>query len=369
MSKRGQGSFEYVLALAGILLIVLVVSLILRNTVSSTGKDVNQSFLAHSESVDFADWWVSSNGVSGASAGFKATRLGGTTAVVAANSPLYFVNDDGASHFYKVFDSSDSLVGSGTVASLSGAAQQFPGDGTYSFSWDDGQNNTATVGSPTPTPSPTPDPGTPITVCTDISQPGYYYLANDISGIASWCITVSTSNVVLDGAGKQLSCSVQVNGVIYVESPGAAYTNVTIHNFRTSQCYNAIYLFVPTSGINVSNNQLVYNGANTAQILLWSNNVGGVFEANTITHLNPALGAGIRDYGLANTGNLYKNNRILDTGQALRLQSSSNTVQNNIACGGTGTGINTVAGNSGSANACSSSTGPVTCACACPGPC
>ena len=47
--RKGQGAFEYILVLSGVLLVALVSALILRTTASSGGRSVNESFQTHQE--------------------------------------------------------------------------------------------------------------------------------------------------------------------------------------------------------------------------------------------------------------------------------------------------------------------------------
>jgi parallel beta-helix repeat protein len=90
---------------------------------------------------------------------------------------------------------------------------------------------------------------TPISVCTSIESPGYYYLTSNISGIrevSGWCINIYANNVVLDGNGYSIIGNGQGGGIEIFGS-----YNVTIKNIKISR-YS-----IGTSFLRASNNVIV----------------------------------------------------------------------------------------------------------------
>jgi len=105
-----------------------------------------------------------------------------------------------------------------------------------------------------------------ISTCQEINQPGYYILANDLSGPLTpggACIIITTSDVILDMNKHKISTSINSSGDgIYAS--GYNIKNLTITNGEISNFATAIALF----GVNGSliSNMRFYNGSTTIQL-------------------------------------------------------------------------------------------------------
>jgi len=172
---------------------------------------------------------------------------------------------------------------------------------------------------------------TPINDCTTISSPGSYALTRNIGNSATsvFCISITSSDVVLDGAGYTIdgTDAPSTNYGVYVYNPASVLTNVNLQNLILKKW---------KVGINYSNAQ---NG------ILSGNNVSG------------NSGGGISLSSSSNnmlSGNNVSNN--LNTGISLS-SSNGNTLSGNIATSNSYYGIylsssnnNMLSGNNASLN-------------------
>lgn len=89
---------------------------------------------------------------------------------------------------------------------------------------------------------------TSIDSCTTIDEPGRYVLTENVSGYGGgYCITIESSDVVLDGNGHTIDAS-ETNGVLVNGSEGAE--NVTIRDLRV---HGLIAASAGTFGVIVEN--------------------------------------------------------------------------------------------------------------------
>lgn len=208
--------------------------------------------------------------------------------------------------------------------------------------------------SPSPTPTTMPPTSTPtlINSCTKISSPGEYVLNRNILDSSEInCINITSSNVVIDGAGYTIDGidKRETFGVVVYNST-TVLTNVTVKNLKvTGWDYGIYYKNVQKSiivnnnansnnaGINLrssSNNELSGNTAN-------SNNDLGIimaFSSNNKLSGNTANSNmdGI-NLGSSSSNTLSSNNASLNHQHGIVLDSSSN--------------YNTLSGNTANSNA------------------
>ncbi|MEM2176246.1 MAG: right-handed parallel beta-helix repeat-containing protein [Archaeoglobaceae archaeon] len=160
--------------------------------------------------------------------------------------------------------------------------------------------------------------------CTEITQPGYYRLVNDISGILSgknYCIGIFANDVVLDG--QEFSISGRGSGYgIYISA-----SNVTIKNVIFFRYFCGIY--ISSSSNNTIENNTISNGRygniNSCGIYLQSS-TNNVIKSNTISE----NGDGIELSSSSN--NVIENNTISNNnyyGIVLHYSSNNNTIKNN----------------------------------------
>ncbi len=87
-----------------------------------------------------------------------------------------------------------------------------------------------------------------VTSCTNITQPGYYYLANDIiNSTAEVCVLINASDVVLDGRGYTIDgvddTTNKTKGIYVIETPDVkGHVNVTVKNVTVSDWKYGILL-------------------------------------------------------------------------------------------------------------------------------
>ncbi|MEM4566438.1 MAG: NosD domain-containing protein [Archaeoglobaceae archaeon] len=113
--------------------------------------------------------------------------------------------------------------------------------------------------------------------CMEITQPGYYRLVNDISGVLSgqnYCIGIFANDVVLDGQGYSLTGTGSEKG-IFVQA-----NNVTIKNVVVSGYNYGIYL--ENSRNNTIVNNIISNNKYMGIFLRWSSN--NVIANNSISN-------------------------------------------------------------------------------------
>ncbi|MEM2638378.1 MAG: NosD domain-containing protein, partial [Candidatus Hadarchaeales archaeon] len=178
--------------------------------------------------------------------------------------------------------------------------------------------------------------------CTEITQPGYYRLVNDISGLLSgkdYCIKISASNVVLDGQGFSINGTGSGKGILVQAN------NVTIKNVSVSGYYDGIFLSLSSNntienctlsgnyeeGIHLysSNNNIIRSNkvsGNVRGIYLHSSS-NNLMENNMISNNN--------DYGIhlsSSSDNIVKNNDFTNCGLYV-YDSYNNRVENNLVNG------------------------------------
>ncbi len=226
--RKGQGAFEYILVLSGVLLVALVSALILRTTASSGGRSVNESFQTHQEQTRFA-LWAASQGSTTIS--FASTSAGGAEDHVQAATMLEFVNDDSSAHSVQAFAPNGTLVVSAQVESLKTLPTSFSAPGNYAYSWDGGTNNTLVVeeeATPTPTPAP------PAPSCGDFVNESIM-LSDDIIGCTGNGLEIGADNVVLDCAGHDINGTDQganLHGIVIRNKNNVTVKNCGISVFR-----------------------------------------------------------------------------------------------------------------------------------------
>lgn len=165
---------------------------------------------------------------------------------------------------------------------------------------------------------------TPIGSCRVISSPGEYVLTRSIiDSTATYCINITSSNVILDGAGYAIDGKDTYGTYgVYVYNPAIALTNITVKNLKVSDWHFGIYyrniqngkINDNTANSNLFGIRLAYSGNsiltnNTAS----SNNNDGIlldYSNNTILTNNTANlnNYGINFYPFSNNNTLIKNN-------------------------------------------------------------
>ncbi len=84
---------------------------------------------------------------------------------------------------------------------------------------------------------------TPVSSCTNITQPGYYYLTSDIINASGTCITIAAGDVVLDGRGHVIDGTYRYYDGIEVGD----VRNVTIKNLTVQEFWTGIHFWNVTS--------------------------------------------------------------------------------------------------------------------------
>ena len=168
---------------------------------------------------------------------------------------------------------------------------------------------------------------TQVSSCTIISAPGVYTLTTNIlNSSATKCIEITSSNVILDGAGYT------IDGIdnsstygVYVYNSSTTLTNVTVKNLVITDWWNGI-LFQNVQNGSISNNTASSNSRYAIRLLSSSNIT---LISNTA---NSNIYGGILLYS-SNSNTLSKNTASANSaGFGILLESSSsNTISNNIA--------------------------------------
>ncbi|WP_240137682.1 malectin domain-containing carbohydrate-binding protein [Salinigranum salinum] len=170
------------------------------------------------------------------------------------------------------FDASGSSDSDGSISSY---AWDFDGDGTTDATTAQASTSYATAGEKTVTLTVTDDDGsidstsrtivvsdstgyttTTIDTCQVIDSPGRYTLSADITdSSATPCIQITSSDVILDGAGHTIDGDTTVSGsdhkAVYVGQTGltpSTITNVTVENVVATDWNTGIYLERVTDG-------------------------------------------------------------------------------------------------------------------------
>ena len=191
-----------------------------------------------------------------------------------------------------------------------------------------------------------------IVACDVISAPGVYRLAADITNSSSsTCISITASNVVLDGAGYTVDGRDNTDTYgVYVYNTTTTLTNVTVKNLVVTDWANGIYYY------NVSNGSIENNIASSNQNGIYlTHSSGNTLTSNTANSNN---NDGI--YFDSSTSNTLTNN-IANSNQQygilLKYTSNNNILSNNVANSNHQYGIflwsssgNTLTGNTANSN-------------------
>lgn len=186
---------------------------------------------------------------------------------------------------------------------------------------------------------------TPINDCTTISSPGTYALTRDIGNSANsiFCISITSSDVVLDGAGYMVdgidtSAANNVdltNFGIYVYNPSTVLTNVNLKNLNVKNWKQGINFTNVQNGIidnnNISNNKIDSSGYGYGISLSSSRN--NMLSGNTVSN-----NKGLSIY-LQYSGNNSFNSNNVSNGISLD-SSSGNRLSSNYLSAITLTGSN-----------------------------
>ena len=90
-----------------------------------------------------------------------------------------------------------------------------------------------------------------ITACTDINNPGYYILDNDITSATDKCINITTSNVTIDCNGHSIN-DTSADKLIYMTNTRLTFGNITIKNCKIKGNDYVTY-FHYTTNITIDN--------------------------------------------------------------------------------------------------------------------
>lgn len=199
------------------------------------------------------------------------------------------------------------------------------------------------------------DAATPINSCRVISLPGEYVLTRSIiNSTATYCINITSSNVIFDGAGYTMDGKDVYNTYgVYAYNPAITLTNITVKNLKLSDWHYGIYYRKVQNG-NINNNtassnlfgiRLQYSDNNILSANTVSSNVYDGFlidySNNSILANNDANfnNYGIHIYPFSNNNILTSNNASSNTYVGIWFDSdflspyfsSNNNLTNNIA--------------------------------------
>ncbi|MGC9072328.1 MAG: NosD domain-containing protein [Acidilobus sp.] len=172
-----------------------------------------------------------------------------------------------------------------------------------------------------------------ITSCTNITSPGYYELASNLTGYQTthYCIGVFSSNVVLDGGGHALN-GAPPRGPMGLEGiyVGEASGNVTIDNVIVENYYYDVY----TAGDAVMVKDVTAKGGmygfyilgnySTLQSIAASTYMDGVYVGGFGDVVEAATLNGNYYFGvyLAGRGDVVRNSNFIDDGLFLSFKAS-----------------------------------------------
>ncbi len=193
-----------------------------------------------------------------------------------------------------------------------------------------------------------------VNSCTDITSPGVYVLtANIINSTASTCINITSSDVVLDGAGYIVDgvddyfsfAGIYVHGTFGLPLVNVTVKSVTVTDWNTGIIYESVDN--STGGIrNVTASSNLYEGIyldSSSNIAIISNSVfenenAGIsllFSSSNILENNTANsnhGTGIYVSDSSDNNTIINNNASNNwNGISLTFFSSGNILTNNIA--------------------------------------
>lgn len=176
----------------------------------------------------------------------------------------------------------------------------------------------------------------PITDCTTISSPGSYELTQNIGNSANsiFCISITSSDVVFDGAGFMIdgTDAPNTNYGIYVYNPSTILTNVTLKNLIVMKWGTGVNYSNAQNGI-IDNNEV--SNSNTNYGIYLSSSSSNILSNNN-AHSNKIAGI----YLFSSNNNRLSNNSAYSncggisscSGGGIQLVSSNNNMlDNNIA--------------------------------------
>ncbi|MEK6888678.1 MAG: right-handed parallel beta-helix repeat-containing protein [Nanoarchaeota archaeon] len=176
------------------------------------------------------------------------------------------------------------------------------------------------------------DPAYLVSSCKTISSAGTYTLTQNISSAKS-CITISASDVVLDGAGYEITYALSSSGN---GTQSSGYSNVTIQNIKITkggingQTYAVAFRSIGQA--RLLNSILVASGNINEGVLLYQPNAFTILN-NSIT-TSGASGKGIL-VQYTNTPGTITNNSVVTEGSSseaisLRLSNFTTVTNNSI---------------------------------------
>ena len=133
----------------------------------------------------------------------------------------------------------------------------------------------------------------PVTTCGEIDSSGYYHLTSNLTSTGT-CITINSSNVILDGDYNVISFNTAKGTPAYGIYLVGNQTNETIENFNYIN-YSmgnppkksvAIYEDSNLNYSTITNNVIFLNGSNGAGINIIANSSYNNFTSNNITNIN-----------------------------------------------------------------------------------
>jgi PGF-pre-PGF domain-containing protein len=200
---------------------------------------------------------------------------------------------------------------------------------------------------------------TPITQCTDITQPGRYVFANDIidatPSLSDPCIEVFASNVHIDGAGYTLDGTWTGGGTVQYGiffppfGSGLSLTNVSVTNLTFTDLGTAINLGA-VSDFEVSNNTFTTSsGVLTTAVVANTGTQTPVTDGRIADNRMLDVRRGVASNGFDANVVIERNEIILESqgrtgisvvGGAAGVTIASNTVDATAATGATGIRLN-----------------------------
>lgn len=165
-----------------------------------------------------------------------------------------------------------------------------------------------------------------VSTCTSLDSPGYYTLTGSItnSGVTN-CISITTNNVTLDGAGHTIDGQDLLDSYgVFVHNATESITNITVRNLTVTDWHHGIH-FNNTANVLVENNNASMNSYN------------GIFISYTINAdtsnntMNSNSKAGIVLMSVSNSS-LFNNTATSNTDSGIYLSGSvRNNLRNNYA--------------------------------------
>lgn len=161
-----------------------------------------------------------------------------------------------------------------------------------------------------------------ITSCTIISSPGEFTLNKSIlNNAASNCIKITSSNVILDGAGHTIDgINAQGTSGVYIYNSSKIITNATVKNLKVTDWSNGIYYKNSNGGIIINNS---VNSNSIGIILNFSN-----FNNVTGNNISNSTNIGIEVYENSNN-NTINGNKVNNSRSGIFFLYSFNTTASN----------------------------------------